>query len=144
MRILLQSLVFIISLLVSISNAHANCDVIDVIEMYDDEDMSKREIREECGKSVSDAPNCSIRKIIRFSDDGYDEDEIVEKCSGSRGTQTGKGYGGRQQQPDQRSQASNICQTAMMWCALGQSGPVGTPCWCQTGYGPQNGQIAPR
>ena len=143
MRIYLKSIVSVFSLLVFVSNVYASCDVIDVIEMYDDEDMSKREIREECGKSVSDAPNCSIRKIIRFSDDGYDEDEIAEKCSGSKGAQTGQGYGGGQQ-PDQRSQASNICQTAMMWCALGQSGPAGTPCWCQTGYGPQNGQIVQR
>jgi|MDTG01.5.fsa_nt_gb hypothetical protein len=121
---------------------YSNCDVIDVIEMYDEEDLSKREIRNECSNSVTDAPNCSVRKVIRLYDDGYDEEEISAKCSGSNRNQEGQGYGGSQQ--PQQAQVSNICQTPMMWCALGQSGPIGTPCWCNSGLGPQNGRIIAR
>jgi len=131
-------------LIIFSSITYANCEVIDVIEMYDEEDLTKREIREECGETISDAPNCSVRKIIRLSDDGYDEDEISTKCSGSKSSQAGQGYGGSQQQNQPRPQTSNICQTSMMWCALGQSGPIGTACWCNTGYGPQNGRIVSR
>jgi hypothetical protein len=124
--------------------AYSNCDVIDVIDMYDEEDLSKREIKNECNNLVSDAPNCSVRKVIRLYDDGYEEDEISAKCSGSNRNQQGEGYGGSQQPQLQRPQVSNICQTPMMWCALGQQGPIGTACWCNTGMGPQNGQIIAR
>jgi len=130
---------------------YANCDVIDVIDMYDDEGMSKSEVRNECDNKVSDAPNCSVRKVIRFYDDGYDEDEIATKCSSSNNSLSGPGYGGGQQQSQPQSQPqspqpqiSNICQTSMSWCALGQSAPIGTPCWCNSGFGPLNGQIVPR
>lgn len=134
----------ILCLVLFAPNLYANCDVIDVIEMYDEEDLSKSEIRNECSNTVSDAPNCSVRKVIRLYDDGYDEDEISEKCSGSNKAQKGQGYGGSQQPDQQRTGVSNICQTPMMWCALGQAGQIGTPCWCNTGYGPQNGQIVSR
>lgn len=39
---------------------------------------------------------------------------------------------------------TNICQTQVMWCALFQQGPAGTPCWCNTAYGPVNGVLVPR
>lgn len=60
-----------------------NCDVIDVIEMYDEEDLSKCEIRNECSNFVIDVLNCSVWKVIWLYDDGYDEEEILVKCLGS-------------------------------------------------------------
>jgi hypothetical protein len=144
MTIIIKVTAFLI-LLFLIPNAYANagCDVVDILEMYEEDDMSKKEIRNECGKNVSDAPYCSVRKVIRLSDDGYDEDEIVTKCSGSNDFQFGGNNSGNQNQQTQQQRSSNICQTPFMWCALGQTGPVGTPCWCNTGNGPLHGQVVP-
>jgi hypothetical protein len=117
---------------------HANCDVIDVIGMYEDNELSKKEIRKECGRSIDDAPNCSVYKIIRLYDDGYDEDEIVSQCSSSRSSNDNLNP------PSQTGQFSDVCQTPSMWCRIGSSVPVGTVCWCASAYGTQNGSIVPR
>jgi hypothetical protein len=39
---------------------------------------------------------------------------------------------------------SNLCQTPRLQCALSQRGPVGTPCWCTTSWGPVNGRLIGR
>jgi hypothetical protein len=39
---------------------------------------------------------------------------------------------------------TNICQTELMWCTLDQEGPPGTPCVCQSSYGPQKGVLVAR
>jgi hypothetical protein len=39
---------------------------------------------------------------------------------------------------------TNICQTDLLWCTLEQEGPPGTPCICQSSYGPQKGMLVPR
>ena len=36
---------------------------------------------------------------------------------------------------------TNICQTDLLWCTLEQEGPPGTPCICQSSYGPQKGVL---
>ncbi len=39
---------------------------------------------------------------------------------------------------------TNICQTELLWCTLDQEAPPGTPCICQSAYGPQKGVLVPR
>ncbi|MFH0781710.1 MAG: hypothetical protein V2B20_07115 [Pseudomonadota bacterium] len=41
-------------------------------------------------------------------------------------------------------ESTNICQTELLWCTLDQEGPPGTPCLCQSPYGPQRGVLVPR
>lgn len=36
---------------------------------------------------------------------------------------------------------SNRCVTPVIACFIRQMGPVGTPCWCATPYGPANGGL---
>jgi Domain of unknown function (DUF4157) len=38
---------------------------------------------------------------------------------------------------------SNMCGTTFGACSLNQSGPVGTPCWCNTMAGPATGSLVP-
>jgi hypothetical protein len=33
------------------------------------------------------------------------------------------------------------CQTPQFWCGLPQPGPVGTPCYCNSPYGPIAGAV---
>jgi hypothetical protein len=117
----------------------AACEIEDVLEMVD-EDLSKREISSECQNQISDAPNCSVRKVIKLASDGYDTEEIITKCSGGERNPPGLGDPG----PGPMPQSSNICQTSFMWCALGQAAPPGTPCYCNTWQGPMQGIITPR
>ena len=39
------------------------------------------------------------------------------------------------------SQASNICVTPVVMCYLPGYAPSGSPCWCNTPYGPVNGRV---
>ena len=41
----------------------------------------------------------------------------------------------------QQTRVSNRCMTPVIACYMGVSGPVGTPCWCATPYGPATGQV---
>ena len=41
------------------------------------------------------------------------------------------------------SQASSTCGTAVTYCSVSGSAPVGTPCWCNTPYGPATGSLVP-
>ena len=38
---------------------------------------------------------------------------------------------------------SNLCGTAFGGCNLGETAPVGTPCWCNTQSGPATGSLVP-
>ncbi len=41
-------------------------------------------------------------------------------------------------------ESTNICQTELLWCTLQQEGPPGTPCLCESSYGPQKGVLVAR
>jgi len=41
----------------------------------------------------------------------------------------------------QYAPVSNRCFTPQFWCWLPGFGPVGTPCFCNTPYGPVNGVV---
>ncbi|GAB5486393.1 MAG: hypothetical protein Pars93KO_28270 [Parasphingorhabdus sp.] len=137
----LMCLIFSCGLSLFTQDVLANCDIEDVMEMVD-EDLSKSEISSECSNLVNDAPGCSVRKVIRLVGKSYDIDEIADECSGggqSQGPGNSNSFNG-----STAPQVSNICQTSFMWCALGQSAPTGTPCWCNTGRGRASGRIVPR
>jgi hypothetical protein len=42
-----------------------------------------------------------------------------------------------------RSRNSNLCSSVVGTCSLNGSAPVGTPCWCNTAYGPATGALIP-
>ena len=41
--------------------------------------------------------------------------------------------------PAAAQQMSNRCVTPQFWCQLSNFGPVGSPCYCNTPYGPVPG-----
>jgi len=113
------------------------CYIEDVIEMVDD-DVQKADIIEKCNGKVADTENCSIRKVIRLAKDGRSQRRIERECD------TPTVIADAPRNPaTQANLTSNICQTPVMWCSIGQFGPVGTPCWCNTMFGPSNGQLIP-
>jgi hypothetical protein len=40
--------------------------------------------------------------------------------------------------------ASSTCGTTVTYCSVPGSAPVGTPCWCNTPYGPATGSLVPQ
>jgi len=113
------------------------CYIDDVITMVDGGD-SKKEILDKCRGDVADATNCSIRKVIRLAEDGRSESRIKRECD------TPVVIADAPSNPTiPQNMNSNICQTPVMWCRLIQVVPTGTPCWCNTVFGPSTGQIVP-
>ena len=39
---------------------------------------------------------------------------------------------------------TNVCQTPTFWCRMFQVGAVGYPCYCNSAFGPVNGQTIPQ
>jgi hypothetical protein len=113
------------------------CYVADVLDMID-KGSRKSSIIEQCNGEIVSAEQCNIRKVIRLANDGLSQRNIERECNipvviaDSPRSST---------MPTNLT--SNICQTPVMWCAIGQSGPVGTRCWCNTMFGPSNGQLIP-
>ena len=123
----MKSLLIVLSsifLLLYVPNALASCDIIDIIEMYDEDDKSKREIKRECDNTVSDAGSCSVYKVIRYYDKGYDEDEIAEECNEIK-----------------KIQVSNVCQTPTFWCRTQNRVAIGNSCICPSNWGPVSGRM---
>lgn len=46
--------------------------------------------------------------------------------------------------PPQQQRFTAICQTPTFWCRMFQTGPVGYPCYCNSGFGPVNGVTVPQ
>ena len=119
------------------SKPSGTCYIDDVIAMIDD-GANKKKIIDKCDGDVADATDCNIRKVIRLAQGGRSERRIKRECD------TPVVIADVPSTPrTPTSRTSNICQTPAMWCAIGQSANVGTPCWCNTIFGPSNGQIIP-
>lgn len=89
----------------------------------------KREMK---NAGMSDA---KIQRICSVPDDDAEEEEVKPKTAIKPKPQSGSS---RNQSP------TNICQTQFMWCAIGQFGAPGLPCWCNSPYGPLNGVLIQR
>jgi hypothetical protein len=67
----------------------------------------------------------SIERICTSSAEDDDHSRQVARAPSAR--------------PAQRM--SNRCMTPVVACVMGASGPVGTPCWCATPFGPASGLV---
>lgn len=45
--------------------------------------------------------------------------------------------------PAAQAQMTRICQTPTFWCTMFVVGPVNSPCWCASAFGPANGITIP-
>lgn len=125
--VFLGALVMVAALMMP-SQARAECDIDEVIDLVDD-DLSRSEIRKECDGDVVDAGRCSLSKVIRYAKRNYDYDEILDKCQ----RKSRSGNSGRRM--------SNLCASRAGVCRLFGGAQPGTPCWCNTPYGPAPGRI---
>lgn len=105
------------------------CEIIDVIDMYD-EGLSRGEIRDECGGEV-DAGTCTLTKVMRFARDGYDEVEIMEECGGNLG-----GYPSGNGDYGTAPTLARFCVTPYGTCPLNLgAAQVGGACFCTSAFG---------
>lgn len=113
------------------------CYVADVLDMIEN-NAQKSHIIERCDGTIVDAESCSIRKVIRLAKEGSSQRRIERECD------IPVVIADTPKNPTMPTNlTSNICQTPVMWCAIGQFGPVGSRCWCNTMFGPSNGQLIP-
>lgn len=117
MRLLILSVMLglLVSTLLLPTDSLAACSKRQV-ESLKAKGMTTREIREFC---VSD-------------EDDEEEEEEVPVPMPSRSSRA----------PQPRQDLTNICLTPVTYCALGQFGPMGTPCWCMTPMGPATGMLS--
>lgn len=117
-----------VAVVITPSEARAECDIDDVIDLVD-EGLSRSKIRRECENEIEDAAGCSLSRVIRYAKRNYDYDEILDRCE----RKSRSGNSGRRM--------SNLCASQAGPCRLFGSAPPGTPCWCNTPYGPAPGRI---
>ena len=90
---------------------------------------------------------CTARDKQTMRDTGMSEYHIDQLCGETKDRPVVKEDDRVQNRPDTHGrlqEASNICQTEVLWCILSQDGPPGTPCVCQSSYGPIKGVIVRR
>ncbi len=71
-----------------------------------------------------------------------EEDQTIELKPDVKGEKKAEAKGSKTH--GRLQELTNICQTDLLWCTLEQEGPPGTPCICQSSYGPQKGMLVPR
>ncbi len=126
-RIVFLGALVMVAVVITASEARAECYIDDVIDLVDD-GLSRSKIRRECDNEIIDAAGCSLSQVIRYAK-RYDYDEILDRCERkSRAGNPGRGM-------------SNLCASQAGPCRLFGSAPRGTPCWCNTPYGPAPGRI---
>lgn len=121
-----------ISLLLFTTNVFGQCTIDNLFEFVD-EYYDAEEIIEECGHSFK-SRRCSLDEIVILIEDGHNATEIREEC-GRIKTRRSSSSRSREEY------LSSICQTPAMWCRINQRGQIGSPCWCNTAYGAQNGRL---
>jgi len=124
--------------------AFAACTIEDVVEQIED-GLSRGEIRDECDRRVRDAGDCSLTKVMRLAKAHYDTEEIREECEeafldDSRPRNRSLFEDSYRERPQPRG-LSNRCYSQAGPCLLFQTAPPGTPCYCNTRFGPAPGVI---
>lgn len=112
--------------------ASGGCDIADVVYLAQRENATREKIRAEC-RSVRDARDCALTKIIRLAKDGMDEDEIAEQCRGDR--TSGSGGARQSKQQDPRPSFATFCATPSGSCPLMVPMPAHAQCYCTGPWG---------
>lgn len=111
---------------------------IDTVRQKVSAGRTRSDISSECNGQVADLPGCSVRKVARLVQGGASDIDLREACEPIT-TPTNPSV---PTQPPINAGITNVCVTPMLRCALMQSGPPGTPCWCATPFGfPSNGML---
>lgn len=103
----------------------ADCTAEDVVDLLD-QDYTTKQIREECQGQINSS--CSIIKIKRLYNEGYNTEEITSQCT--FGAESSNNI---YQTPD--STPARVCVTNYGACPMVVSMPRGMSCYCSTGMG---------
>ncbi|MBU1568541.1 MAG: hypothetical protein KJ630_23305 [Proteobacteria bacterium] len=91
---------------------------------------------------------CTARDKQTLRDTGMSEYKIDKLCGETKDRPVVKEEEQvRPKRPDTHGrlrELTNICQTELLWCTLRQEGPPGTPCVCESAYGPVKGVLVAR
>lgn len=90
---------------------------------------------------------CTRRDRQTLQDTGMSSYEIDRICGEVGESNRDSEVPVRPRRPDTHGrlqESTNICQTQSIWCGLAQEGPPGTPCLCNTRYGPLYGVLIRR
>ena len=90
------------------------------------------------------AATCSAADKRDMRNEGMSRTAIERICSSSAADDEDDDDAPAARRPARRAAGpavSSRCVTPVLACFMGVTGPVGTPCWCATPFGPANGMV---
>jgi len=87
------------------------------------------------------AASCSQADKRKMQKEGLTPRAIERICGPDNEDDDDEPRKQRRTSPQAQQRMSSRCYTPVVACFMGGSGPVGTPCWCATPYGPATGSV---
>ncbi len=106
----------------------AACFIDEVVELYDEE-LTRKEIREECDNEVLES-KCSITRIYRYAERDKSLSYILRRCESFEDSDDSSNNRNQYQAPS--SSPATICATTYGLCRMSEAIPKGVSCYCQT------------